>query len=76
MRNQTKRVIVEAMKTKTEREMKELREKPNKIFKFIKSIKVDGKDVEGGKWIKIEMKELVSVKTIDVKYNGNICRGS
>ena len=32
--------------------MEELREKPNKIFKFVKFMKRDGKDVEGGKWIK------------------------
>ena len=52
MRNQTKKVIAKAMKTEAEKEMKELREKPNKIFKFVKFMKKDGKDVEGGKWIK------------------------
>ena len=52
MRNQTKKVIAKAMKTKAEKEMEELREKPNKIFKFVKFMKRDGKDVEGGKWIK------------------------
>ena len=29
--------------------MEELREKPNKIFKFVKLMERDGKDVEGGK---------------------------
>ena len=52
MRNQTKKVIAKAMKTKAEKEMEELREKPNKIFKYVKFMKRDGKDVEGGKWIK------------------------
>ena len=52
MRNQTKKVIAKAMKTEAEKEMEELREKPNKIFKFVKFMKRDGKDVEGGKWIK------------------------
>ena len=51
MRNQTKKVIAKAMKTEAEKEMEELREKPNKIFKFVKFMKRDGKDVEGGKWI-------------------------
>ena len=52
MRNQTKKVIAKAMKTEAEKEMEELREKSNKIFKFVKFMKRDGKDVEGGKWIK------------------------
>ena len=49
MTNQTKKVIAKAMKTEAEKEMEELREKPNKIFKFVKFMKRDGKDVEGGK---------------------------
>ena len=52
MRNQTKKVIATAMKTEAEKEMEQLREKPNKIFKFVKLMKRDGKHVEGGKWIK------------------------
>ena len=52
MRNQTKKVIAKAMKMETEKEMEEMREKPNKIFKFVKFMIRDGKDVEGGKWIK------------------------
>ena len=52
MRNQTKKVIAKAIKAEAEKEMEELREKPNKIFKFVKLMKRDGKDVEGGKWIK------------------------
>ena len=52
MRNQTKKVIAKAMKTEAEKEMEGLREKPNKSFIFVKFMKRDGKDVEGGKWIK------------------------
>ena len=52
MRNQTKKVIAKAMKTEAKKEMEELHEKPNKIFKFVIFMKRDGKDVEGGKWIK------------------------
>ena len=52
MRKQTKKVIVKAMKTEAEKEMEELRENPNKIFKFVKFMKRDGKDVKGGKWKK------------------------
>ena len=53
MKNQTKKVIAKAMKTEAKKEMEELREKPNKIFKFVKFMKRDGKDVEGRKWIKV-----------------------
>ena len=52
MRNQTKKVIATAMKTEAEKEMEELHEKPNKIFKFVQFMKREEKDVEGGKWIK------------------------
>ena len=52
MRNQTKKVIAKAMKMEAENEMEELREKPNKIFKIVQFMKRDGKEVEGGKWIK------------------------
>ena len=52
MRNQTKKVIAKAIMMEAEKKMEELREKPNKIFKFVKFMKRDGKDVEVGKWIK------------------------
>ena len=52
MRNPTKKVIAKAMKTKAEKEMEVLREKQTKIFKIVKFMKRDGKDVEGGNWIK------------------------
>ena len=42
MRIQTKKVIAKAMQMKTKKEMEELREKPNKIFKFVKLMKRDG----------------------------------
>ena len=45
-------MIAKAIKTKAEKKIEQLREKPNKIFRFVKLIKRDGKDVEGGKWIK------------------------
>ena len=52
MRNQTKKVTAKAMKMEAEKETEELCEKPNKIFKFVKLTKRDGKDIEGGKWFK------------------------
>ena len=41
MRNQTKKVIAKPMKTETEKEMKEIREKSNMIFKFVKLMNSD-----------------------------------
>ena len=49
MKNQSKKVIAKAMKTEAEKKMEELQEKPNQIFKFVKFMKRDGKDLEGGK---------------------------
>ena len=37
------------MKEAAERELRELSEHPNKVFKLVKSMKKDGKDVEGGR---------------------------
>ena len=50
MRNQPKTVVAKTMTTEAEKEMEELREKPNKIFNFIKLMKRDRRGVEGGKW--------------------------
>ena len=36
-------------KEAAEQELRELSEHPNKVFKFVKSINKDGKDVEGGR---------------------------
>jgi len=52
IRNQTRKVIAKAMKVEAEKGMEDMREKPNKIFKFVILMKKDGKDVEGGKWMK------------------------
>ena len=40
------------MKEVAERELRELSEHPNKLFKLVKSMKKDGKDVEGGRCIR------------------------
>ena len=45
MKNGAKKVVMKAMKEATERK---LSEHPNKVFKLVKSMKTDGKDVEGG----------------------------
>ena len=50
MRNQI--VVARAMKMKAERQMNILCENPNNVFQLVKSLKKDGKDVEGGRYIK------------------------
>ena len=43
MKNQAKKVVAKAMKEVAERELRELSEHPNKMFKLVKSMKKDGK---------------------------------
>jgi len=43
IQNQTRKVIAKSMKVEAEKEMEDMREKPNKIFKFVKLMKKDGK---------------------------------
>ena len=45
---QAKKVVSKEMEA-PERELKELSKHPNKVFKLLKSVKKDGKDVEGGR---------------------------
>ena len=49
MKNRAKKVVTKAMKEAAEQELRELSEHPNKVFKLVKSMKKDGKDVEGGR---------------------------
>ena len=49
MKNRVKKVVAKAMKEAAEQELRELSEHPNKVFKLVKSMKKDGKDVEGGR---------------------------
>ena len=43
---------MKAMKEAAERVLRELSEHPNKVFKLVKSMKKNGKDVEGGRCIR------------------------
>ena len=47
-RNETKEVIVKAMKQEAEEEMTVLCTKPNGAFKFVKFLRKEGRDIEGG----------------------------
>ena len=46
MKNGAKKVVMKAMKEMAEQELRELSEHPNKVFKPVKSMKMDGKYVE------------------------------
>ena len=52
MKNQTKRVISNAIKVESKKEIDNLRENPNNIFKLKRLLKQEGKDVEGGRCIR------------------------
>ena len=47
-RNETKKVIAKAMKQEAEEEMSVLRTKLNDVFKFVKFMRKDERDIEGG----------------------------
>ena len=47
-RNETKKVIAKATKQEAEEEMSVLCTKPNNVFKFLKFMRKEGRDIEGG----------------------------
>ena len=47
-RNRTKKVVAKAMKQAAEEEMKVLYNKSNDVFKLVKFMRRDGKDINGG----------------------------
>ena len=47
-RNQTKKVVAKAMKQAAKEEMKVLCDIPNEVFKLVKLMRKDGKDINGG----------------------------
>ena len=69
MKNRAKKVVAKAMNQEAERELKELSEHPNKVFKLVKSIKKDGNDVERGRCMRdtVAMVGYISVKKIKGK---------
>ena len=45
IKNQAKKVVAKALKEAAEQELRELSEHPNKMFKLVKSMKKDRKDL-------------------------------
>ena len=58
-RNQTKEVVAKAMKQAAEEEMKVLCDRPNEVFKLVKFMRKNGKDVNGGGCMKDKDGKLV-----------------
>ena len=70
-RNETKKVIVKAMKQEAEEEMNVLCTKPNDVFKFVKFMRKEGIDIEGGGCMKDKDGKLVASK----KERGKLWKG-
>ena len=47
-RNETKKGIAKAMRQEAEKEINVLRTKPNDVFKFVKFMRKEGRDINGG----------------------------
>ena len=52
IRNQTKKVIAAAMRKEAEEELNNLNRNPNCVFSFLKRMKKEGKDLEGGRCLR------------------------
>ena len=46
-RNETKKIIAKAVKQEAEEEMSVLDTKPNNVFKFVKFMRKEGRNIEG-----------------------------
>ena len=66
LKNKAKKIVASAMKKEAEREIDNLSRNPNNIFKFLKRMRKDGKDVEGGQCIRDERGKL-GLSAIDRK---------
>ena len=49
MKNQSRTAVANSMRKEAEKELTNLSEKPNHIFKIIKFMKKNGKDIEAGR---------------------------
>ena len=54
VKNREKKVVANSMKKEAEKELAKLNEKPNNIFALVKFMKKDGKEIEGGRCMKIK----------------------
>ena len=51
-RNHTRKVVAKAMRKETEQELNNLYQNPNNVFRFLKAVKKEGKDLEGGRCLR------------------------
>ena len=52
LKNPTKRVVAKVMKREAEQKLTNLEKRPNEAYKFMKTLKREGKDVRGGRCMK------------------------
>ena len=52
MRNKTRKVVARFMRNKAERKLDNLCLNPNSVFNFLKRMKKEGKDLEGGRCLR------------------------
>ena len=74
MKNRAKKVVAKAMKEAAERQLRELSEHPNKVFKLVKSVKKDGKNVEGGRCMRGSNGSLHFKEKLIIKDRRKVCK--
>ena len=52
MKNRAKKMVAKAMKEEVEKGLSEVRDNSSKVLKMLKSMKRDGRDVEGGRCVR------------------------
>ena len=67
IKNREKKVVANSMKKEAEKELAKLNEKPNNIFALVKFMKKDGKEIEGGRCMKIKKDEKLGFSEKDKK---------
>ena len=71
-RKETKKVIAKAIKQEAQKEISVLCTKPNDVFKFVKFMRKEERDIEGGGCIKDKDGRLVVSKNDLENYGRNI----
>ena len=65
-RNETKKVIAKAMRQEAEEAMNVLCTKPNDVFKLVKFMRKEGRDIDGGGCMKDKEGDLYSEKSWEI----------
>ena len=52
-KNQTRKIVIRAMRREAEQEMNNLCDKPNNVFKLVKLLKKEGQDLSSGRCLRV-----------------------